>query len=224
MDAHAERSSVPRLLHRPLHFRQRHRVSALCIAGGGRRVRARDGRLLERVLRHSARLVSGGEHDERRPAPALSAGSGTERAGDRRRRRVTDRQRGIRPLRAGSVAANQGPHCQLRPALGRAAHARNRGSGDDGLRRVPQRPGFSVRRHDPRSVGHDSAARRRGVGHRQQRQATGARQRRRVFGAAEHAVAGRNGDDQRAAAADALRRQQPAGGFRRDDADVAGSC
>ena len=56
MDAHAERSGVSRLLHRPLHLRQRDRVPPLRVAGGRRRLRAADGRLPERRLRHRARV------------------------------------------------------------------------------------------------------------------------------------------------------------------------
>ena len=55
MDAHAERSGVPRLLHRPLHLRQRDRVPPLRVAGGVRRLRAADRRLSQRGLRHRAR-------------------------------------------------------------------------------------------------------------------------------------------------------------------------
>ena len=72
-------------------------------------------------------------------------------------------------------------------------------------RRVPGRPGVPVRRHDPGPVDDVPAARRRRVGHQGQRQVGAARQRRHLFRAAEHAVAGRLGHDQRRAAADDLR-------------------
>ena len=62
VDAHAERSGVPRLLHRPLPLRQRHRIPALRVAGGGRAASART---------RSAARTAGVRHARRRvPRPA----------------------------------------------------------------------------------------------------------------------------------------------------------
>ena len=63
VDAHAQRPGVPRLLQRPLHFRQRHRVPALLIPRGARRVRPEHRRVRERFVRDA----SGNMRRERRP-------------------------------------------------------------------------------------------------------------------------------------------------------------
>ena len=130
-------------------------------------------------------------------------------------------QRGVLAVRAGPVAAAPEPDAELRAALGRAADAGDGGPADDGVWRLPQRSGVPVGRDHPGPVGHVPAARRRGVGHQRERPVGRARQRRRVLGAAEHAHAGRLGDDQRPAAADALREYRQPHGLRRADAGLA---
>ena len=71
--AHQQRPGVPRLLRGTLPLRQRRRVPALRVAGGGRRVWPEHDRLLERDVRHGARNLSRGNHDDRRTAAVLSA-------------------------------------------------------------------------------------------------------------------------------------------------------
>ena len=68
--AHEQRPGVPRLLRGPLPVRQRHRIPALRLAGGARRLRPVHGRLLERRVRHGAGGLSGGRDDQRRAAAA----------------------------------------------------------------------------------------------------------------------------------------------------------
>ncbi len=125
---------------------------------------------------------------------------------------------------AGPVAAGERPDRQLRPALGRAADARDHRPAIDGVRRVPERSGLSLRRHDSGSVEHAAAARRRGLGHQCGRQGCRARELRRVCGAAEHAVAGRIGDDQRRAATVAVREHGTGERVWRDHPGLAGTA
>ena len=134
VDAHAERPGVPRLLHRPLHLRQRDRLPPLRVAGGPRRLRAADGRLPQRRLRHRARPLPERRHADRRSVAALPAGGGPDRTGHRRRparRRSPTTNSSL--FAAGPVAAAERPDRQLRPALGRAADARDDRSADDGV-------------------------------------------------------------------------------------------
>ena len=86
---------------------------------------------------------------------------------------------------------------------------------DDGVRAVPERSDVPVRRHDPRSVEHVPAARRRRVGRQRRRQVGAARQRRHLLRAPEHAQPGRLGHDQRPAAADDLRQHRRSAVVRR---------
>ena len=162
VDAHAQRSGVPRLLHRPLPVRQRDRVPALRVAGGAGRLRPVDRRLLERLVRHRARRRA-------RPAPRRPAvrccsicrapgGSGlaTDAAGastianDEFSLFVQDQWQ-ARP----NLTLNYGLRwdAQLMPETVDPQTT--------AFARVPERPGVSVRRHDSRSVGDVPAARRR---------------------------------------------------------------
>ena len=62
--AHEQRPGVPRLLRGPLPVRQRHRVPAVHLARGARRVRAEHDRLLERRVRHGAGQLSRRDDDD----------------------------------------------------------------------------------------------------------------------------------------------------------------
>ena len=164
MDAHAQRSGVPRVLHRPVLFDS--------VTG---------------FLRYASPAAPGGFGPSRSAAPTARTSRRRRRA--RRARRTTaarccstcrarawtgppptppaPRRSPTTSFRCSSrtSGSRDEPDAQLRPALGRAADARNRGSATDRVRRVPERPGVPVRRHDSRSVGHVPAAGRRGVGH-----------------------------------------------------------
>ena len=189
-------------------------------AAGGFGPRTR--RLPERRLRHRADSLSERWDPDQRSTPPLSAGRQPHRPGDRRHRRIEDRQRGVRAVRAGSMAAGERSDDQLRPALGCPADARDHRSPIDGVRCVPERPGIPVRRHHPGSVGDGAAARSASRGTSCGTGKIGrARQRRRLLGAPEHAVAGRIGDHQRRAAADAVREHGAGERVRCDDAGVA---
>ena len=113
----------------------------------------RDGRVFERLVRHGAGGVPGGQHAHGRTAALLPAGRRPHRAGHRRGWRVPHHQRRVLALRAGSVADPLEPDAAIRPAVGRAAHAGDRRSAHHGVRSVPERPGVPVRRDDSRTSG-----------------------------------------------------------------------
>ncbi len=125
VDAHAERSGLPRVLHGTVPVQQRLGLPALRVTGGGRRVRAEHRQLLERHVCHLPGDVPGAGDDRRRAAAALSAGRGPHRAGHRRRGRVDHHEQRALALRAGLVADSSEHHAELRPALGRADDARD---------------------------------------------------------------------------------------------------
>ena len=207
MDAHAERSGVPRLLHRPLPLRQRDRVPALCVARGRRRLRAAHGRLLQRHLRHAPDAVPRRHDDERRSAAALPAGGGptgpaTDAAGASK---ITNEELSLFVQDKWQPRTNL--TVQLRPALGRAADARDRRSDDRRrLRAFLSDPSLPLGRHDSRSVEHVAAARRRGVGRRAATASRCVRASAGVYFARQNMLTQVGiGDDQRRAAADDLR-------------------
>ena len=128
------------------------------------RLRAQHGRLLERLLRDRASVVSCRYHAQWRPAALLPPGRGADRARHRRGRRIDRHQRRVLAVHPGSVAGAAQPDAALRPALGRAAHAGDRRPDDHGVRALPQRSGVPLGRDDSRSMEHVAAARRRDVG------------------------------------------------------------
>ena len=164
VDAHAQRSGVSRVLYRPVHLRQRHRLPALRVAGGRGWIRSQHGWLLERDVCHVPDGVPGGIDDRRRTAPSVSPGCGSHRSRHRRGRRVGHLERRVLALRAGFVAGPAEPDAELRPALGLAADARDGRSHDDGVWGVSRRPDVPLGWHDPEPVEHVAAADWRGVG------------------------------------------------------------
>ena len=72
MDAHAQRSGVPRLLHGPVPVRGRRGISPLHVSGRAGRIRSHDRRLLERLVRDAAHAVPGGYDHDGRPVVLLS--------------------------------------------------------------------------------------------------------------------------------------------------------
>ncbi len=160
VDAHAERSGVPRLLHGPLHLQQRVGLSALRVASCGGRVRSEHGRLLQRLVRHVfPAACPAGSTTDGGPLLLYLQGAGrtglaTDAAGA-----STITERRVLALRTGLLADSSERHPELRAALGRADDARDRRSADDRVRRVPRRPDVPLRRHDSEPVEHVAAAR-----------------------------------------------------------------
>ena len=80
VDAHAQRPGVPRVLHRPIHLRQRQRIPPLRIAGCGGRLRPVDGPVRQRLVCHRAHAVRQRRVTVRRSAAPLPAGRRTRRS------------------------------------------------------------------------------------------------------------------------------------------------
>ena len=208
VDAHAERSGVPRVLHRPLPLRQRDRLPALRLAGGAPAASAPT-----RSAARTARYVTA-------PAPCPAGttatggpllfylqGAGRIGPGDRRGRRVEDHQRGVLAVRAG-LSGRSRPNLTLNYGLRWDAQLMPETVDPQttAYARVPERPAFPVRRHDPRPVEDVPAAASASRGTCKGNGTSVVRaQRGRLLRAAEHAEPGRLGDDQRPAAADDLR-------------------
>ena len=162
-----QRPGVPRLLHRPLPLRQRHRLPALRLAGGGRRVRSVHGRLLERRVRDGARRPA--RPARRRPAARCCFYLQSSSPDGVRRRDAAGasrhHQRGIRRSscrtsgsRAPNLTVNYGLRwdAQLMPETV-DPH-------DDRVRAVPERPAFPSDGTIPDQWKHVAAARRRSRG------------------------------------------------------------
>ena len=182
-------------------------LPALRVAGGGGRVRAGHGRLLDggvrdltsRPRRRARRATTDGGPLLLYLQGAGRSGPATDAAGA-----SSDHQRRVLAVRAGLVAGPAEPHAQLRPALGRAADAGDGRSADD---RVRARSSTIPRsRPTARSRASGTCGSRalgvawdvKGNGKSLVRASCG-----RLLRAAEHAEPGRLGDDQRPAAADA---------------------
>ena len=159
VDAHAQRPGLPRVLHRPLHLRQRHRIPALRIPRRARRVRAEHGCVRERFVRDASDDMRGW----RRPAvrccstcrgPALD-GPATDAAGASK---ITNDEFSLfaqdqwQPR--ANLTINYGLRwdAQLMPETIDPATTAYGQFLDD--------PALPVRRHDPRSVDDVPAARR----------------------------------------------------------------
>ena len=208
MAAHQQRPGVPRLLRGPLPLRQRHRLPALRLAGGARRVRAEHGRLLERHVRHRAgQRVPPGTTTTGGPLLFYLQSSSPD---------------GIARDAAGASDINNEEFALFVQDKWQAGHGLTL---DYGLRWDaqmmpetvdPKTTAFAPFLNDPRfpsdgtipeSVEAVSAARRVRVGRRTRTaRSVAARQRRPLLRAAEHAEPGRIGHDQRHPAEERLPR------------------
>ena len=184
VDAHAERSGVPRLLHRPLPVRQRRRASCAT----RRRRRPADSARRRSAARTASYVTAptacpAGTTTDRRTAAVLPAGRGRARA--RRPTRPAPRRSPTTSSRCSCRTSGRSapePHAELRPALGRAAHAGDGRPADDGVRaRSSNDPAFPSDGTIPGPVEDVAAARRRRVGRQRQRQVGAARQRRHLL-------------------------------------------